>query len=275
MLSENVETITGSDYLFPTIKFTELNINPPFALVIGDTHGSRRYTLELIKEASLRGVTKIIQLGDWGYLWPDTNLDDRTESINVVSSYLLDANITMFFIRGNHDWKEGIEKNQLKLRELGFHYLDDGWHDIGFKVPTFFYGGAISIDRKYRKEGTDYFKDEKPEHIDRATLMRKDPWVNPAILFSHDAPHSPPGFEKPHALMVGDEELISDCHWSQCKVNFVARQAWVTSIFHGHYHTGQRYKFDQCPDRCEIHALNQVGDRGDSVYLDVNGEVTV
>lgn len=255
---------------------TELNTNPPFALIIGDTHGSRRCTIELIKEASLRGVTKIIQLGDWGYLWPDTKFDDRTEPLNVISSYLLDANITMFFIRGNHDWKEGIEKNQLKLRELGFHYLDDGWHDIGFKLPTFFYGGAISIDRKYRKEGTDYFKDEKPAYFDRDILHREDRWVNlDAILFSHDAPHAPPGFEKPHPLMVGDDELITDCKTSQARVDFVTRQGWFTSVFHGHYHTSNTYPFKEAPERCTIHAINQVGSRGDSVYLDINGEVTV
>lgn len=265
--------------MFPeAIKHTEINIKPPHALVIGDTHGSVYYTVELIKEASLRGVTRIIQLGDWGYLWPHTDLDDPTDPINVVSRYLLDNNITMYFIRGNHDWREGIEASAETLARKGFYFLNDEWWDVGFTVPTFFYGGAISIDRKYRREGVDYFMDEKPTcppRQMRLELRRRWGWTFPAVLFSHDSPHSPPGFEQPHALMVGDEKLIADCKTSQARVAFVARQGWFTSIFHGHYHTSNTYPFKEAPERCTIHAINQAGSRGDSVYLDINGEVTV
>ena len=278
MFSETQTVEASSDYLIPAIARTEINIKPPHALVIGDTHGSVYYTVELIKEASLRGVTRIIQLGDWGYLWPDTNLDDPTDPINVVSRYLLDNNITMYFIRGNHDWREGIEANVETLARKGFYFLNDEWWDLGFTVPTFFYGGAVSIDRKYRREGVDYFEDEKPKYPTRQTLrelFRDKGWNRPAILFSHDSPHSPPGFEKPHALMVGDEELIADCKTSQARVAFVARLGWFTSVFHGHYHTSNTYPFSEAPERCTIHAINQVGSRGDSVYLDLNGEVTV
>lgn len=263
------------------IKHTEINVKPPHALVIGDTHGSVYYAVELIKEASSRGVTRIIQLGDWGYLWPDTDLDDPTDPINVVSRYLLDNNITMYFIRGNHDWLAGIEDTVDVLARKGFYFLNDEWWDVGFTVPTFFYGGAVSIDRKYRREGVDYFKDEKPNPSRQLlvdVLQGLPPrWAGntPAVLFSHDSPHSPPGFESPHALMVGDEELIADCKTSQSRVAFVARQGWFTSVFHGHYHTSNTYPFKEAPERCTIHAINQVGSRGDSVYLDINGEVTV
>lgn len=278
MFSESLVVETSSDYLLPTIKHTEINIKPPHALVIGDTHGNIRYTLELIKEASLRGVTRIIQLGDWGYLWPDTRLDDPTEALNVVSRYLLDNNITMYFIRGNHDWLEGIESQVDMLARKGFYFLNDEWWDLGFTVPTFFYGGAISIDRKYRREGLDYFKDEKPKYPDRETLLglhRDKGWNSPALLFSHDSPQAPPGFEKPHSLMVGDYNLIADCKISQAHVAFVARQGWFTSVFHGHYHTSARYPVSEASERCTIHAINQVGSHGDAVYLDINGEVTV
>jgi Calcineurin-like phosphoesterase len=254
---------------------TDLNLKPPFAMVLGDTHGSVYYTVQSIQEAHQRGVTRIIQLGDWGYLWPDTNLDDPTEAINVVSEQLLEHNITMFFIRGNHDWKRGVEGHEVWLANLGFTYMPDGWSSaVGFTVPTFFYGGAVSIDRKYRKDGLDYFEDEKPVHIDRQTLMRHDRLHSSALLFSHEAPQSPPGFEKPHSLMVGDEELISDCHRSRAKAAFVARQGWFTSIFHGHYHTSQRYKFNNS-DCCDVYALNAAGSVGDSLYLDIDGQVTV
>ncbi len=241
--------------------------NPPFTMVLGDTHGNVFYTLQSIQEAHQRGVTRIIQLGDWGYLWPDTNLDDPTEAINVVSRWLLDANITMYFIRGNHDWKAGIEANRELLGRMGFCYLDDARQYLGFEVPTYCYGGAVSIDRKYRKEGVDYFKDEMPTpHYD-------DRWDEGwgGIMFAHDSVINPPGFEKPHPLMLENPDTITDSATSRDRVGQACIEARVSALFHGHYHTSQNYQINNL----KVYALNAAGNVGDSLYLDINGEVTV
>ncbi len=246
---------------------TDINLKPPFAMILGDTHGSVYYVVQSIREAAERGVTRIIQLGDWGYLWPDTNLDDPTEEINVVSQELLDANITMYFIRGNHDWKAGIEANRELLGRMGFCYLDDARQYLGFEVPTYCYGGAVSIDRKYRKEGVDYFKDEMPTpHYD-------DRWDEGwgGIMFAHDSVINPPGFEKPHPLMLENPDTITDSATSRDRVGQACIAARVSALFHGHYHTSQNYQIGDL----KVYALNAAGNIGDSLYLDINGEVTV
>ena len=69
-------------------------------LAVGDLHGNLAWTKRVIQESVEAGTSTILQLGDFGY-WPHT--PDGARFLEAVSKDLQDADVNLFFIDGNHE----------------------------------------------------------------------------------------------------------------------------------------------------------------------------
>jgi len=132
--------------------------------LIGDVHGLFIEYGELLEET--RGVSA--QLGDMG--------------LGFGRDHLFPVNRDAYFIRGNHDDPSVCRSYEGYLGEWGvFDKVDLG-------KSVFFVSGAWSIDREFRTEGRDWWRDEELGYMEfeRACSTYAD--TEPDIVLSHDCP---------------------------------------------------------------------------------------
>ncbi len=135
---------------------------------IGDTHGKFNTMGIMMQQAR-----KSIHVGDVGIGF--TKYGDR----NIFKKYdTISGDHT--FIRGNHD----------KLFNIKHHFKDywnkDGSYDADNDI--FFVGGAWSIDKRYRTENVDWWKDEEIHEGLFDRILSSYSIIKPSIVVSHDIP---------------------------------------------------------------------------------------
>lgn len=102
---------------------------------LGDIHGQ---TYSKPPE----GVTKIIQVGDFG-IYPN----------HLSKDHLVDHGIQQRFIRGNHEDHAFLADKTEPFMYGPWEFIPDGWID---EEEILYMGGAWSIDRQYRQSIADY-----------------------------------------------------------------------------------------------------------------------
>ena len=154
--------------------------------IMGDLHGDLGHALQAFRTFADRGVRVIVQLGDWGVLWPGRNWQI---DLNKVSRALSRHNQAMFFLAGNHDWHPKlatypVDPDGLRWIANNVAHLPRGYRTQigGFTLAAL--GGANSIDRRLRTEGESWWPEEQITEADlrRLGTERAD------ILVGHDAP---------------------------------------------------------------------------------------
>ena len=135
-------------------------------LIIGDVHGKFQRYVELASTAE-----RSIQVGDLGVGFPGWNQDRLI---------LDDLSNDHKFIRGNHD-------NPAACKSLARNIPDGSFNE---SLDAFFCGGAFSIDKCYRIDGVDYWRDEELSYA--KFLEAYDVYVEakPRFVFTHDLPES-------------------------------------------------------------------------------------
>lgn len=133
----------------------------------------------------------VIILGDFGFPWhnPESNKD----------KYWLDwfnnKNFTTLFIDGNHENFNALRDYPIvdfkgakchKIRDNMYHIMRGEIININ-NINFLCMGGAISIDKAYRKENISWWKDEEPSYKEWEkaflNLGKAD------IILSHDGPY--------------------------------------------------------------------------------------
>ena len=209
-------------------------------LVVGDTHGDLGFIQKMVNFAKENDCTEIIQLGDFG-LWPirrcPTILD--TGFLQAVISMLDRADIKMTFIDGNHDahklGREASDKKYNGTREFSPNLI---WADRG----SFFYidgikfgalGGAISIDRDYRRIDVSWWETETTT-IRQVDLLAARCEYHVDVLLTHDAPF---GVEIPGIYPIGGplgREMVAN----RKRLSLAVERVKPKWLWHGHYHIG-------------------------------------
>lgn len=197
-------------------------------LVIGDTHGDKNNISNLMAVAISHECDKIFQVGDFGYF---PNDKDSNSFLDFCSSEIYRSGIPIHFIRGNHD-------DVVSLNKLGFgiHSIRENlfYHSDGFvwqwgEKKFVGIGGAFSIDRMYRTEGIDWFREEQiPLYLTEKEIGKVD------ILFSHDAPTSS---DIDHLL---DFRMDIGTIGNRNKLQLICENVRCSKVIHGHYH--KRYE---------------------------------
>lgn len=130
----------------------------------GDIHGN--IDIHKLKNKNFTATKDdyLIILGDFGCVWDGSKQDDYW------LNWLEDKPYTVLFVPGNHEnydllrsypteeWHGGIIRRirpSVIMLERGYVFEIEG--------NTFFcMGGAVSIDKSYRKEGVSWWADEMP-----------------------------------------------------------------------------------------------------------------
>ena len=135
-------------------------------LMLGDIHGNFKYLRHLLKEKQVTDCA-IIQVGDFGIgFTSDENDRNAMTDLNV---FLMERNITMYAIRGNHDNPKCFDGS---WKWSNLHLVPDYTVLNLDGKNILLIGGAISIDRqprivenraaaKYGSRRRYYWSDEK------------------------------------------------------------------------------------------------------------------
>lgn len=156
-------------------------------VVAGDWHGNLGWARTVVRSAAWQGVKTILQVGDFGALWPG-KMNGRFEAR--LNLYLEASDIRLIFIAGNHDnWAEleklPIDEDGLATLRSNIKYLPRPGRTTVQGLTVGGLGGAFSVDFRYRTEGKDWWaiEDLAPDHV--AEFIAGGP-VD--ILLTHDVP---------------------------------------------------------------------------------------
>jgi predicted phosphodiesterase len=221
----------------------------------GDTHGSMPHAQSLIKWAARHEVDVIVQLGDWGFMWPDR--EKPTRRLERLSIWLDEAGLQMWFLDGNHDnfdWLEEIGAFHAEAPvevSPNITYLPRGsvTEIDGIKFGAL--GGAVSIDKEHRTpndEGVDPFRvswwhQETIKDADVNKLIAKG---KIDVLLSHDAPET----EVLHEFLESFKQIVGyrnyggyktddESNANRRKLERAIDGTQPDYVLHGHFH--ERY----------------------------------
>jgi hypothetical protein len=163
--------------------------------LLGDLHGDLEHLFIAARTMRARGVDVVIQLGDFGVIWPGENWP---KNLDKISRRLGALGMTLFVIDGNHEafpllFRFPVGPDGLRLLRHNIAHLPRGYRTTlssGRTLATF--GGANSIDRALRTENVDWWPEESPNETDLAALGREP--VD--ILLGHEAPLGLPELDK-------------------------------------------------------------------------------
>ena len=202
--------------------------------ITGDTHipidihklSSKRFP----QQKSMTKDDHLIICGDFGGVW------DGSREEKYWIKWLENKNFTTLFVDGNHENFDIL--NDLPLEDLGgekVHRIGDGIYHLMrgriYKIEdqTFFtFGGASSHDKKFRKEGKNWWSTEMP-NLKEFDLARKN-------LYEYD-------FQIDYIITHTAPETIQNMIASEYEKNEltkfldeVRRQTCYRKWFFGHYH---------------------------------------
>lgn len=207
-------------------------------IIAGDWHGIAMDALNVVSEAHIRNIPVIVHVGDFGIWHNDKPFLDKLES--VLDLY----DIELYFIDGNHENFDMLYTKRLK--EDGTRYVRDHisylprgfrweWQGMSFMAL----GGAASIDRKYRKEGYDWWPQELISEYDIDKAIKGGP-VD--VMFTHDSPSTAPNSitdnlpGQMNARRAFGTLALETCTWHRTQLARVTNVVMPKALFHGHYH---------------------------------------
>lgn len=141
-------------------------------LLIGDIHGLFCDYKRILKRY---GVSKSLQLGDFGLGFPDT-----MDGID-----LSDIEGTHQFIRGNHDNPEVCRESPYYIGDFG---IKRGNFIGGLFDKLFYVSGAWSIDQAYRTPGISWWEEEELSYHELSQAVNLYIVEKPDIVCSHECP---------------------------------------------------------------------------------------
>jgi len=203
--------------------------------IVGDIHGKWDQLFLKIKAAGVRDLI-LIGVGDLGIGFLDPNKQAR--QFDYVNSFFGGKGIDFIGIRGNHDdpsyYDSSIDRSNFKLLA---DYTSLILNDKEFLLV----GGAVSIDRKIRKEGVSYWADEK-FILDHSKIKRCD------VLVTHSAPTWSGPFDKSgiSGWCDRDETLWDECLQERKDHDVLIKLCGASRHYCGHFHTSSSVDFDGC-----------------------------
>lgn len=208
-------------------------------MLLGDTHGNTNFIVNrVIPEAYDSNCSWIYQVGDFGY-WEHT--PEGVDFLYDVNSKLIEKNIKLVFIQGNHD-KVSLIPEKYSQAENGFFWVRSNiafapngvvWSPNAGKSNFIALGGAYSIDKKWRLAN-----ETTPESLwfpeEEMTDVQFDKIVNSItqkidVMLTHDKP----SMSNPNVKLLSIAECIPNQQRIQKAVNVLQPRLLV----HGHLHS--------------------------------------
>lgn len=217
-------------------------------MMLGDTHGNTRHAVSAVRQAAKLGVSKILQLGDFG-LW-DHDISG-VRFLDTLNEELRKHGISLYFIRGNHENHDHLDLYEKiyprdRAGQLGNIYIRSHilyWPDgniviIGGK-RFLGVGGAASIDKDWRlnaeaaanRPRSLWWPQEQLSQEDADKLIYRAGKVD--YMFSHEGTNG-----IPMPLLDHLESTIHRQRFSE-----VVKAYRPDVLFHGHYHKRLLYGY--------------------------------
>lgn len=226
-------------------KHYTFNIDPKSVYVIGDLHGYWRLLEYKIKNSDISDSV-IIVAGDCGFGFEKPAFYEQT--YNKIKRTLYKQNITIIFVRGNHDDPEYFDGEKINWEKFiavpDYSVLT---FDLNNKSNILCVGGAISVDRLWRiqkelkSDNRLYWNDEipvyKPEILDN---IKEDEVLIDAIV-THTSPSFAPLKDK--SFIVYDRSLVEDISYERLTMTQIydhiikdkhPLKIWIYAHFHQH-----------------------------------------
>jgi len=203
--------------------------------VIGDIHGEFQSLLKILKPLT---DTVVIVAGDCGMGFPDTRKDKISKMIERnFKDFLNKRNLYLFFIRGNHDYPPYFaEPIRSEISTERFILLED-YTTLTVNGKTILcIGGAVSVDRRFRKLNTSYWYAEEmidfnPEKYDEADVI-----VAHTINREYINYHLPPKADWLRISFKTDQKLSLDTEREDLICEKIMQHYRPAYWIHGHYH---------------------------------------
>lgn len=211
-------------------------------LVVGDTHGNDNFFGLACQIGHERGATKLFQVGDFGY-W--AHYKAGVDYLDAVEAYLREYDLEGYFLDGNHEnhpllWElygpGGVDYNPddegfWKVREnLRYAWRGHRWEWDGIKFLSL--GGAYSVDKPFRHEGTTWWPEETITN-EQAGLAADGGYAD--VMFTHDAPEGAdiPCLRHQRSLK---RDVFPESTQQRVLLRWVVDQVKPKMLIHGHYH---------------------------------------
>jgi hypothetical protein len=203
----------------------------------GDIHGDMRQMFRATQEMHDHGISQLVVLGDFGFIWGGRNWDNDVDKL---SRRLRAAGQSLHFVDGNHEdftrlLKFPVTNDGLRWIRPNIAHIPRGYRSaLSSGLTLAALGGANSLDIDYRVPGQSIWHQEAITESDLGELGRE-----PAdILIGHDAPLNVPALD---AVLASAKD-----GWSAASLDYAARGR---EMFHrgfmqvkpklylgGHYH---------------------------------------
>lgn len=161
---------------------------PTRLMLAGDWHGNADWAIKALKHARLAECDAIVHLGDFGF-WPRLQVGQMTPGeqgyIKGLSDYLrgpCGGKMPLYWIDGNHENHDLLNPGSGSevIRHLPRGHRWSWWGKTWMAV-----GGGVSVDKKWRKPGIDWFPEETLTPRQWEHCMREG---KVDIVVAHDAP---------------------------------------------------------------------------------------
>lgn len=238
---------------------------PRTIVVAGDWHENLPWAVQVVKDAPgvLPGERQplILQLGDFG-IWSGSYGE---YFMSELAEACRENNVKIWFIDGNHEdfpllhkWEDG---DPIRWLPRGTRWT---WHDRTWLAL----GGAVSLDRKQRREGVSWFPEEEITDEQELAVMMDG---HADVMAVHECPWRA---VQHLALDVDDgtwdpEELARSFRHSQ-RLQRIVDQVQPRYLMHGHLHMAYRRELPFNHGLCEVTGLDMDGSRHNALILDVN-----
>lgn len=195
-------------------------------LIFGDSHMDTNNLFNVIDYADTRGCKTLLSVGDYGY-WP--HIEEGREFLKRISDELIERDMEIHFIKGNHDNHEYLEQfSGMEIAEVSprmfFRPNMTTWVWGNYTFCSV--GGAYSIDGYKRTFGKDKWPNEEISNSDVYTSIG----VKADIIISHDCPET-----------VDIDDYLENkrdpmTYGHRMKLQSIVDEIKPQYVIHGHYH---------------------------------------
>ena len=216
------------------MDLTTNNSNLPI-YISGDSHGNFDALFRKIEHYDIKDCI-FISVGDSGVGF--IPYDKQMRQFDNLNNRFKKRDIQYMSINGNHDDPAYFDGSiNLSHFELIPKYTYKTLNDQKF----LFVGGAISVDRMYRKEGISYWKDEVFV-LDESKIEEVD------VLITHSAMNwiGPVDKQNIASFCEKDPTLWDECVAERLAHNRLFELAKPKWSYHGHFHVNDSRVVDGC-----------------------------
>jgi len=206
-------------------------------LLAGDLHGQLDSASQVIEAATEENIDLIIQLGDFGFIWKDDDLS----KFNKLNDMLTESKKTMFFLDGNHENFDllnrlGANTENLTITQLQsrVYYLPRGYRFNIDGVKFMSFGGATSVDQDSRVHFISWF----PQEAITDVQVRKVTEEPVDILLTHDCPELTGTLRTylNQTEFTWPDRLIRSSWGNRMRLYEIYDKVKPKILVHGHYH---------------------------------------